>query len=139
MVHIDTAFGNELFGIRITELLSKIPPNSRKNDALLENADLKISYRNLTFVIGSGEFATEPFFLVAALLQYLGEPVREKSERCFNELALIFLHPIRLLGGGMLALKWLFESISRETKPEEKAWSVGGIFPIPLFPKKKIP
>jgi len=40
---------------------------------------------------------------------------------------------------GLRRTPGLFESISRETKPEEKAWSVGGIFPIPLFPKKKIP
>ena len=45
------------------------------------------------------------FFLVAGLVRYFGEPVKEKIERYFNELALIFC---LLLGGGIIALKWLF-------------------------------
>ena len=36
MVYIDTTFGNKLFDVAITELISKIPPKSGKNDIFRE-------------------------------------------------------------------------------------------------------
>ena len=41
MVHIDTALGDELFNISITELVSEIPTNGGKNDVFGEMATSK--------------------------------------------------------------------------------------------------
>ena len=59
----------------------------------------------LPFVLASAVSRSARFFLVALLLAKFGEPMKEKIDRHFNKLALIFGI---LLVGGFVALKFIF-------------------------------
>ncbi len=59
----------------------------------------------LPFVLASAVSRSARFFLVALLIARFGEPMKEKIDRHFNTLALVFGI---LLVGGFVALKYIF-------------------------------
>ena len=59
----------------------------------------------LPFVLASAISRSARFFIVALLLAWFGEPMKERIDRHFNVLALVFG---TLLVGGFVALKFLF-------------------------------
>ena len=60
----------------------------------------------LPFVLASAASRSARFFIVALLLAWFGEPMKERIDRHFNVLALVFGI---LLVGGFVALKFLFQ------------------------------
>ena len=61
----------------------------------------------LPFLLASAVSRSARFFLVAVLISKFGEPIKEKIDRHFNLLALVFG---LLLVGGFLAIKFLTAS-----------------------------
>ncbi len=61
----------------------------------------------LPFLLASAVSRSARFFLVAILISKFGEPIKEKIDRHFNLLALVFG---LLLVGGFLAIKFLTAS-----------------------------
>ena len=65
-----------------------------------------LSMTFLPFVLASAASRSARFFLVALLLAWFGEPMKDLIDRHFNKLALIFSI---LLVGGFVAVKYWFK------------------------------